>query len=292
MINQEAKILVTGAKGQLGFDCVKELKRRGYRNVLGIGIEELDITDEKAVHDFLHHYKPDVVMHNAAWTAVDLAESHQEEVYKTNALAPKYIAETCKEVGAKMIFISTDYVFDGQGDTPFEVDSPKRGLSVYGKTKSEGEDFVIAALKEHYIIRISWVFGINGHNFVKTMLKLAESHHELNVVNDQIGSPTYTRDLAKLMCDLIETDKYGVYHATNEGYCSWADFASYIFKAAGLNTIVHPVSTEEYKKLMPNQADRPLNSRLSKKSLDQAGLKRLPTWQDAVNRYLKEIKEN
>ena len=292
MINQESKILVTGASGQLGFDCVKELKRRGYRNVLGIGIEELDITDEKAVHDFLHSYKPEVVMHNAAWTAVDLAESHQEEVYKTNALAPKYIAESCKDIGAKMIFISTDYVFDGQGDTPFEVDSPKRGLSVYGKTKSEGEDFVIAALKEHYIIRISWAFGINGHNFVKTMLKLAESHQELNVVNDQIGSPTYTRDLAKLMCDLIETDKYGVYHATNEGYCSWADFASYIFKTAGLNTIVHPVSTEEYKKLMPNQADRPLNSRLSKKSLDQAGLKRLPTWQDAVNRYLKETKEN
>lgn len=291
MINQKSKILVTGARGQLGFDCVKELKRRGYQNVLGIGIEELDITDEKAVHDFIREYNPEVVMHNAAWTAVDLAETHQEEVYKTNALAPKYIAESCKEVGAKMIFISTDYVFDGLGNTPFEVDSPKRGLSVYGRTKSEGEDFVISTLKEHYIIRISWVFGINGHNFVKTMLKLGETHKEINVVDDQIGSPTYTHDLAKFMCDLIETDKYGIYHATNEGYCSWAEFAAYIFKVAGLNTIVHPVSTEEYKRLVPNQADRPLNSRLSKKSLDQAGLKRLPSWQDATIRYLKELKE-
>lgn len=291
MMSKESKILVTGATGQLGFDCLRELKERGYQNVLGIGQEELELTDEASVHRFIRDYHPSLIMHNAAWTAVDLAELHPAEAYKVNALATKYIAESAKEIGAKMMYISTDYVFDGRGDKPFEIDSPKRGLSIYGKTKSQGEDFVIETLKEHYIIRVSWVFGVNGHNFVKTMLKLAETHKELSVVNDQIGSPTYTRDLAKLMCDLMVTEKYGVYHATNEGYCSWAEFASYIFKTAGLDVIVRPVSSEEYKRMVPNQAERPLNSRLSKASLDEAGLKRLPTWQDATNRYIKELKE-
>jgi dTDP-4-dehydrorhamnose reductase len=185
-----------------------------------------------------------------------------------------------------------DYVFNGKGDRPFEVTDPKDGLSVYGKTKAAGEDFVRSALEKYFIIRISWAFGSNGHNFIKTMLKLAETHKELNVVNDQIGSPTYTYDLSKLMCDMMDTDKYGTYHATNEGFCSWSDFAKEIFRVAGKDVVVHPVTTEEYRKLVPNQADRPLNSRMSKRSFDEAGFRRLPTWQDATRRYIRdELKE-
>lgn len=289
MIAKDSKILVTGYKGQLGYDCVRELKERGYQNVLGIDKDELDITDEGKVHDFILGYKPDVVMHNAAWTAVDKAEEMPDAVYKVNALGPKYIAEACKEVGALMFYISTDYVFDGKGKKPFEADSPKDGLSVYGKTKSQGEDFVTSVLDKYFIIRISWVFGINGHNFIKTMLKLSDTHKELRVVDDQIGSPTYTYDLSKLMCDMMVTEKYGIYHATNEGYCSWAEFAKYIFEVAKKDVIVHPVSTIEYKRLVPNQADRPLNSRMSKTSLDKAGFARLPSWKDAVRRYIEEL---
>lgn len=289
MIAKDSRILVTGYKGQLGYDCVRELKERGYQNVLGIDKDELDITDEGKVHDFILDYKPDVVMHNAAWTAVDKAEEMPDAVYKVNALGPKYIAEACKEVGALMFYISTDYVFDGKGEKPFEADSPKDGLSVYGKTKSQGEDFVTSVLDKYFIIRISWVFGINGHNFIKTMLKLSDTHKELSVVDDQIGSPTYTYDLSKLMCDMMVTEKYGIYHATNEGYCSWAEFAKYIFEVAKKDVIVHPVSTIEYKRLVPNQADRPLNSRMSKTSLDKAGFARLPSWKDAVRRYIEEL---
>lgn len=288
MITKDSKILVTGVKGQLGYDCVRELKERGYTNVLGIDIEDLDITDEQAVHKFINDYKPDVVMHNAAWTAVDKAEQMPDAVYKVNSLGPKYIAEACKEVDATMFYISTDYVFEGKGDKAYEVDDPKVGLSVYGKTKSQGEDFVREAIDKYFIIRISWVFGINGKNFIKTMLSLADRGlKELNVVCDQIGSPTYTYDLSKLMCDMMVTDKYGIYHATNEGFCSWAEFASYIFKVAGIDMKVNPVTTEEYKKLVPNQADRPYNSRMSKSSLDEAGFKRMPSWQDATERYIK-----
>lgn len=290
-MNKDMKILVTGVKGQLGYDCIRELRERGYTNVLGIDREELDITDEKAVHAFINGYKPDVVMHNAAWTAVDKAEQMKEAVYAVNALGPKYIAEACKEVGAKMVYISTDYVFDGKGDVPFEIDSPKNGLSTYGRTKSQGEDFVASILERYFIVRISWVFGINGNNFVKTMLKLADAGKtELNVVSDQIGSVTYTYDLSKLLCDMIETDRFGIYHATNEGFLSWSEFAKAIFELADKNAIVHPVTTEEYKKLVPNQTDRPLNSRLSKKSLDEAGFKRLPDWKDALKRYLEELR--
>ena len=289
MISKDSRILVTGVKGQLGYDCLRELHERGYHNVRGIDIEDLDITDEKAVHDFIKEYKPDVVMHNAAWTAVDKAEEMPDAVYKVNSLGPKYIAEACKEVDATMIYISTDYVFEGKGDKEYEVDDPKIGLSIYGKTKSQGEDFVRETLKKYFIIRISWVFGINGKNFIKTMLSLADRGlKELNVVSDQIGSPTYTYDLSKLMCDMMTTSKYGIYHATNEGYTSWAEFANFIFKTANLDMKVNPVTTEEYKKLVPNQADRPLNSRLSKTSLDQAGFKRLPSWQDATTRYIKD----
>jgi dTDP-4-dehydrorhamnose reductase len=290
MISKESKILVTGVKGQLGFDCVRELKERGYINILGIDKDELDITDEVAVHKFINEYKPDVVMHNAAWTAVDKAEQFKDAVYAVNALGPKYIAEACKEVNAKMVYISTDYVFEGTGTKEYEIDDPKKGLSVYGSTKSAGEDFVKSSLDKYFIVRISWVFGKNGNNFVKTMLKLADSGKtELNVVCDQIGSVTYTYDLSKLLCDMIETDKYGVYHATNEGFISWADFAKEIFALSNKNVKVNYVTTEEYKKLVPQQADRPLNSRMSKKSLTDAGFNHLPDWKDALRRYLKEI---
>ena len=258
-----------------------------------IDIDDLDLTKELDVKKFINEYKPDVVMHNAAWTQVDKAEENQDLVYKINALAPKYIAEACREVNAKMVYISTEYVFDGLGDMPFNVSDLKSGLSVYGKTKAQGEDFVISTIKKYFIVRISWVFGKNGNNFVKTMLKLADmGKTELNVVSDQIGSVTYTHDLAKLLCDMIETDKYGIYHATNEGYISWADFAKEIFKLANKNVKVNPISTEDYLKLVPQQAKRPLNSRMSKESLDKAGFKRLPEWKDALKRYLDELKEN
>ena len=285
-MNLDAKILVTGVKGQLGYDVCRELKERGYTNYRGIDIEDLDITDEAAVLKYIKEYNPDVVMHNAAWTAVDKAEEFKDKVYAVNALGPKYIAEACKEVGAKMMFISTDYVFPGDGDKFYEVDDKKGALGAYGLTKSQGEDFVKDILDKYYIIRISWVFGINGNNYVKTMLKLAETKTELNIVADQIGSPTYTYDLSKLMCDMIETDKYGVYHATNEGICSWYDFTNYIYKVANINTVkVNPITTKEYQQMV-KQAFRPLNSRMSKDKLEKMGFKRLPTWQDAVERYI------
>lgn len=287
------KVIVTGVNGQLGHDVLYELTKRGYSNVIGIDIDDLDITKERDVLEFIRSENPGIIIHNAARTAVDKAEEFKDKVYAVNVLGTKFLAEAASEVNAGMLYISTDYVFDGLGIKPFEINDSKSGLSVYGQTKSIGEDFVTSILKKFWIIRISWAFGVNGNNFVKTMLKLAKAgKKELNVVDDQIGSPTYTYDLAKLMCDMIETDKYGVYHATNEGYCSWCDFARYIFKSAGFEDIkVNAVSTEEYMKLVKNQAKRPLNSRLSKKSLDEAGFKRLPTWQDAVDRYIKELKE-
>ena len=289
-MSKDMKILVTGVNGQLGYDCVRELNERGYTNVKGIDIDDLDITNEEAVHKYINEYKPAIVMHNAAWIQVDKAEQMPDKVYEINSLGPKYIAEACKEVDAKMVYISTDYVFNGLGDKPFEIDDPKEGLSIYGKTKSQGEDFVKNVLDKYFIVRISWVFGKNGNNFVKTMLKLADmGKTELNVVCDQIGSVTYTYDLSKLLCDMIGTEKYGIYHATNEGYISWAEFAEEIFKQANKNVHVNYVTTLEYKKLVPAQADRPLNSRMSKTSLDEAGFNRLPDWKDALNRYLKEI---
>ena len=282
------KVLITGCKGQLGYECMKELNRRGYDDYLGIDREELDITNESNVLDFICKYKPDVVLHNAAWTMVDKAETCQETVYKVNALGPKYIAEACKIVGAKMVFISTDYVFNGKGNTPFEIDAKREGLSTYGKTKIAGEDFVKNAIDTYFIIRTSWVFGINGNNFVKTMLRISETKREVAVVDDQIGSPTYAPDLARLIVDMIETEKYGVYHATNEGFTSWANFAEKIFEYSGKDVQVNKVSTQEYKKIVQNQTDRPLNSRLSKQSLLDNGFKLLPTWEDALKRYLNE----
>ena len=283
------RIVVTGVKGQLGYDCVRELKERGYKDVIGIDIEDLDLTDEKRVRDFIYDKKPDVIMHNAAWTAVDKAEECVDVVKRVNVDAVRYLASTANEVGAKMIYISTDYVFPGSGEKFYEVDDPTGPISVYGQTKLDGEKAAQEACKKLFIVRISWVFGINGNNFVKTMLKLGESHKELTIVSDQIGSPTYTYDLSKLLCDMIETEKYGVYHATNEGICSWAEFAKEIFALANMDIKVNPITTEEYFKNKPIQAKRPLNSRLSKKSLDEAGFNRLPTWQDALKRYIKEL---
>ncbi len=290
MLTKDAKILVTGFKGQLGYDCVHELTKRGYINVKGIDIDDLDLTKESDVKEYISDYNPDVVMHNAAWTAVDKAEEIPDKVYEINALASKYIAEACKKANAKMVYISTDYVFNGSGNSPFEINDPMEGLSVYGITKAKGEEFVRENLEKHFIVRTSWVFGKNGNNFVKAMLKLANmGKTELNIVCDQIGSVTYTYDLSQLICDMIETEKYGTYHATNEGYISWAEFAREIFRLAGKNVIVNDVTTEEYIKIVPQQAKRPLNSRLSKKSLDDAGFHRLPYWKDALSRYMSNI---
>ena len=284
-MGRDDRILVTGVRGQLGFDVCRELARRGYENVRGIDIEELDITDERAVHAYVRDFKPDRVFHNAAWTAVDRAEEYPEKVYAVNALGPKHIAEACSEVGASMVYISTDYVFPGDGDAFYREEDPKGPLGVYGRTKLQGEEFVASALERRFTVRISWVFGINGNNFVKTMLRLAETKRELSVVCDQIGSPTYTLDLARLLCDMSETEKYGVYHATNEGICSWHEFAEYIFEAAGLCVKARPVTTEEYQ-AMVKQAARPLNSRMSKEKLRANGFEPLPDWHDAVSRYI------
>ncbi len=284
------KILVTGVKGQLGYDCIKELTKRGYTDILGIDIEDLDITDKTKVLEYIKSYKPDVVMHNAAYTAVDKAELNYDDCYKVNTLGTKYIAEACKEIGAKMVYISTDYVFDGSKDGIYEINDKTNPISVYGKTKLDGELAVKSILEKYFIVRISWVFGINGHNFIKTMLRLASlGKTELNVVDDQIGSPTYTADLAVLLCDMIETDKYGTYQATNEGYCSWYEFAKKIFELSNINIKVNPVTTKEYLQMVTQQAKRPMNSKMSKDSLDKVGFKRLPNWEDALERYLKEV---
>lgn len=283
------KVLVTGVKGQLGYDVVKELTRRGHEPI-GVDVDEMDITDEKQVCEVIHRVKPSAVIHCAGWTAVDKAEQYPDKVYEVNALGAKFIAEQCKTIGAKMVFISTDYVFDGKGEMPYEVNDKRKGLSVYGQSKVQGEDFVMSILDMYYIVRTTWAFGVNGGNFVKTMLRLADSgKSELNVVNDQIGSPTYTVDLARLLVDMIETDKYGIYHATNEGYCSCYEFACEIFRQADKTIKVNPVTTEEYLKLVPQQAKRPLNSRLDKTKLIENGFAPLPTWQDALCMYLKEI---
>lgn len=283
------RILITGVKGQLGYDCFRELQNRGIKDILGVDKDELDITDEQGTKRFVKSFNPSVIIHCAGWTAVDKAENEPETVNKVNVLGTKYLTEVTSEIDAKIVYISTDYVFSGEGDKYYEVNDKTNPLSVYGLSKLNGEKEV-KKTKKHFVIRTSWVFGINGSNFVKTMLKLSDSYQKINVVSDQIGSPTYTRDLANLICDMIETEKYGVYHATNEGICSWYEFAKEIFKQAGHKVDVQPISTKDYLKTKPLQAKRPLNSRLSKKSLDIAGFKRLPEWKDALHRYLKELK--
>lgn len=278
------KILVTGVGGQLGYDVCKVLDARNIEN-RGVDLADFDITDARATHNYIVNYHPDAVIHCSAWTAVDKAEDEYEKVRAVNADGPCNIAAACKEINAKMLYISTDYVFPGSGERFYEPDDPTGPLSVYGSTKLAGEKAVKSLLNRYFIVRISWVFGKNGNNFVKTMLRLAEIHDELNVVCDQIGSPTYTADLASLLCDMIATEKYGTYHATNEGICSWADFAEEIFKIAGKNVKVNHIPTSGY----PTRAARPLNSRMSKDKLEQAGFKRLPTWEDALKRYLIEL---
>lgn len=279
-------ILITGILGQLGYDLAKELTKRG-KEFIAPSLEELELTTEAGAKDFILAKKPDTVIHCAAYTAVDKAESEQELALTVNGLGTRWVAEACREIDAKMIYISTDYVFGGDGHVPYEVNDEKKPVNTYGRSKLLGEDAVSMILEKYFIVRTSWVFGINGHNFIKTMLRLAETKNKINVVNDQVGSPTYTVDLARLLADMAETEKYGVYHASNEGFCSWAEFAREIFKQAGLDVEVDGIPTVEY----PTPARRPFNSRLSKKSLDEAGFKRLPDWQDAVKRYLTELKK-
>lgn len=279
--NVLVKVLVTGVSGQLGHDVLRELE---YRNIEAVGtdIHNLDITDFEAVETFVKNYKPDAIIHCSAYTAVDKAEEQPKECFNVNVYGTEFLAKSCRKYGAKLIYISTDYVFDGKGTTEYNVDDHKAPLNVYGQTKLQGELKVQENLNEYFIVRISWAFGGNGKNFIKTMLDLGGRLDEVSVVSDQIGSPTYTVDLACLLCDMVLTEKYGVYHATNEGFCSFAQLAQETFKQVGYTTKVNFIKSKEY----PTKANRPLNSRLSKESLVDAGFQKLPHWQDAVHRYL------
>ncbi|MDL4838967.1 dTDP-4-dehydrorhamnose reductase [Aquibacillus rhizosphaerae] len=280
------KLLVTGYTGQLGHDVVHEGLKCGL-DMHGVGQDELDITDKNAVHDYVAQLKPDAIIHCAAYTAVDNAEDNQDVCWDVNVNGTKYMINAAKEINAKFMYISTDYVFEGTGEEPFTETDPTNPVGYYGLSKHEGEKVVQDVLNDWFIVRISWVFGINGNNFIKTMLKLAETRDELKVVADQVGSPTYTFDLAKLLITMIQTEKYGIYNATNEGYCSWADFAKEIFKQSNKQVEVHAIPTEEY----PTRAVRPKNSRMSKDKLEQNGFNRLPSWQDALTHYLKQLNE-
>ena len=293
------RVFVTGVGGQLGFDVVNELKKRGYEAVGSDILDKvsadcayvnLDITDAEAVETAITEGNPDVVVHCAAWTAVDMAEDDENvaKVRAINATGTENIALICKELDCKMVYISTDYVFDGQGTAPWDPDCKDyKPLNVYGQTKLEGELAVSGNLDKYFIVRIAWVFGVSGKNFIKTMLNVGKKYDTVRVVNDQIGTPTYTYDLARLLVDMLETEKYGYYHATNEGgYISWYDFTCEIFRQAGYTTKVVPVTTEEYGL---SKAARPFNSRLEKKKLVEAGFTPLPTWQDALKRYLEVI---
>ncbi len=301
------KVYVTGVCGQLGHDVMNELARRGHEGigsdlapayggaqdgsaVCSMPYERLDITDTEAVRESLLLARPDAVIHCAAWTAVDAAEDQENKnkVHAINAEGTRHIAQVCRELGCKLMYISTDYVFDGQGESPWQPDCEDYApLNVYGQTKLEGELAVRELVEKFFIVRIAWVFGLSGNNFIKTMLRLGQTHPTLRVVNDQVGTPTYTLDLARLLVDMIETDKYGTYHATNEGgYISWYDFACEIFRQAGLSVKVQPVTTAEYGL---SKAARPFNSRLDKTKLTESGFVPLPDWRDALKRYLKEI---
>lgn len=283
------KILVTGVKGQLGYDVVNECQKRGY-DAIGVDVEEMDITNPEAVDRVIAEANPDAVIHCAAWTAVDAAEEPENvaKVRVVNAGGTQNIANVCKKLNCKLLYISTDYVFDGQGSEPWLPDQKDyRPLNVYGQTKLEGELAVANTVEKYFIVRIAWVFGVNGKNFIKTMLNVGKTHDTIRVVNDQIGTPTYTYDLARLLVDMAESEKYGYYHATNEGgYISWYDFACEIFRQAGYPTKVIPVTTAEYGL---SKAKRPFNSRLDKHKLVENGFTPLPDWKDALKRYLKEI---
>ncbi len=279
------KVLVTGVKGQLGYDVVRELEKRGHEAV-GVDIEEMDITDAAQVSKVIKETAPEAVIHCSAYTAVDRAEDEEELCRRVNAEGTENIAKVCAELDCKLLYISTDYIFSGDGERPWEPDDEPNPLNTYGQTKYEGELAVKTRCNKFYIVRISWVFGVNGNNFVKTMLRLGKENGAVKVVEDQIGSPTYTDDLSVLLVDMIETDAYGEYHATNEGICSWYEFAKEIFAAAGMDDVsVTPVSSDEF----PVKAKRPKNSRMSKEKLVKNGFNKLPAWQDAVRRYVGEI---
>ncbi|RZS92372.1 dTDP-4-dehydrorhamnose reductase [Cuneatibacter caecimuris] len=280
------RVLVTGVKGQLGFDVMNECAKRGIEAV-GVDVEEMDITDASAVERVITESRVEAVIHCAAYTAVDAAEDNPDVCMKVNAQGTENIARVCGDLDLKMIYISTDYVFDGEGERPWQPDDQRHPLNVYGQSKYEGELAVQKYLEKYFIVRIAWVFGVNGKNFIKTMLRLGEERGCVSVVDDQIGSPTYTYDLAVLLVDMAESDKYGIYHATNEGLCSWYEFACEIFRQAGMSQVkVTPVKAEEF----PAKAKRPSNSRMSKDKLEENGFSRLPSWQNALGRYLKEIR--
>ena len=285
------RVLVTGAKGQLGSDLLCELSKRNIESV-GIDIDDLDITDadatKRVIENINNNAKIDAIIHCAAYTAVDAAEDNEALVTKINAEGTKNIAEVAKTLDVAMMYISTDYVFDGEGERPWEPDDNRAPLNVYGMAKYKGELYVEELLEKYFIVRISWVFGLHGNNFIKTMLRLGKERGAVSVVNDQIGSPTYTPDLSRLLVDMIVTDKYGRYHATNEGLCSWYDFAVEIFKQAKLDVAVTPVSSDAF----PVKAKRPHNSRMDKSKLTENGFELLPPWQDALRRYLLELGEN
>lgn len=278
------RILVTGASGQLGYDVERELERRGIEH-LGTSSRELDITDREAVERLMAAYRPDAAIHCAAYTKVDLAEDEPERCWAVNADGTRNLAAACREIGAKLLYISTDYVFPGTGEQFHRTDDPVSPVNTYGRSKLAGELAVQSLLEKYFIVRISWVFGKNGNNFVKTMLRLAETKAELSVVCDQIGSPTYTADLAPLLCDMVQTERYGIYHATNGGTCAWSEFAKAIFELADKQVTVYPIPTSAY----PTRAARPLNSRMSKERLRDNGFQELPEWKNALARYLKEI---
>ena len=279
------RIFVTGVKGQLGCDVMNELAKRGLEGI-GADVEEMDITDSSACDRVIKEASPDAVIHCAAYTAVDAAEDNEELCRRVNGQGTRNIAKVCAELDIPMMYISTDYVFNGQGERPWEPDDEREPLNVYGQTKYEGELAVEELLKKYFTVRIAWVFGLNGKNFIKTMLRLGKERGAVSVVDDQIGSPTYTYDLARLLVDMIQTDRYGRYHATNEGLCSWYEFACEIFRQAGMDQVkVTPVDSASY----PAKAKRPFNSRMSKEKLTESGFERLPAWQDALGRYLKAL---
>lgn len=283
------KFLITGYNGQLGYDIVRELEKRGFHDYLAVDKDEMDITDHDKVMEVISEYKPDVIFHCAAWTAVDKAEDMVDACYNVNVVGTRNIVDASISVGAKILYMSTDYVFDGRKESLYNEEDEVHPMSVYGRTKYEGEEEV-RRNPRHYITRISWVFGINGNNFIKTMIKLSSNHDSLTVVNDQVGTPTYTVDLSRLLVDMALTDKYGTYHSTNEEYCSWAEFAEYIFKSNDIDTKVVPVSTEEYLNISgTKQAYRPRNSKLSKEKLKKNGFELLPDWKDATDRYCQEL---
>lgn len=277
------KVLVTGVNGQLGYDVVKELDKRGYISV-GADKEKIDLTDLFSINNFIKDSEVDAVIHCAAYTAVDQAEDDKELCEIVNGLSVKEIVNACKELDIPLVYISTDYVFDGTKEGEYVETDLVNPINVYGRTKLMGEEFVKEVLDKYFIVRISWVFGENGNNFIDTMLRLSKENKELNIINDQVGSPTYTKDLSVLLVDMIETNKYGVYHATNEGFCSWYEFAKEIFKVKNIDIKVNEITTDKYK----TKAKRPLNSKMSKNKLEQNGFKMLRPWQEALKDYLKQ----